>query len=500
MSEEIKNPILRGMYPDPSICKGKEKYYLVNSTFAYMPGVPIFESTDLMNWKQIGNILERDEQNCLTNQPMSGGIYAPTIRFHNDTYYMITTSMIDGMNFYVTAKQPEGPWSLPVKLKGAVGIDPSLFFEGDKCYYVGQRANEPQEYDGDCVIWMQELDLEKGELVGEDQVIYTGAVKGAVWSEGPHLYKIGSYYYIMIAEGGTAHEHSVCIARSKELFGPYENCKNNPIFTHRHLGKDYPIQTIGHADLVEGPDGNWFAVMLGTRPYEGKTELGRETFMVPVVWEDDWPVFYPGKGKIIASKETIFGDGREIRIDWQEPMDMRVMTLRRNLTKEECLVEDGLLKLACGVKTLGDLDTPSYVGVRVEEHIYTFETTMDFTPEEGESAGLAVVYDERNYFTFMIEKEEGNTRATVKIIENGVETNISSLECQGGAKKLFIKSENRNLTCLMDDIVVCKDVCSDSLTTEVSGGFVGCTIGAYAATKKEQNKHAAIYSPFLIKY
>jgi len=500
MSHEVKNPILRGMYPDPSICKGKDKYYLVNSTFVYMPGVPIFESEDLINWKQIGNVLETPEQCPLDGQRMSQGIYAPTIRYWNDTYYMITTNMYDGQNFYVTAKDPAGPWSLPTRLPDAMGIDPSLFFEGDKCYYVGQRLRNPGEYEGDAEIWIRELDLEKGALVGELKVIYEGAVKGAVWSEGPHLYKIGEYYYIMIAEGGTAHEHSVCIARSKELYGPYENCKNNPIFTHRHLGMNYPIQTIGHADLIEGPNGEWFAVMLGTRPIDEKTELGRETFMVPVIWEADWPVFYPGKGKVPATKETLLGDGRIVKIDWTDSLDQRVMSLRRPLSKEEAKVENNSLVLACGKKTLSDLDTPSYLGVRLEEHIYTFTTTMDFTPKDSDSAGVAIMYDEFNYLTCMYGQWDSKKQIEVKLVQNDKESIIASVPCDDSVKTWTIHGDNRNVEVLVNGENIAKDINVDALTTEISGGFVGCTIGVYAATKQESNNNFATFESIEIQY
>jgi alpha-N-arabinofuranosidase len=286
-----QNPILRGFYPDPSVCRVGKDFYLVNSTFSYVPGVPVFHSRDLVNWVQIGNVLERESQLPLNKAEMSRGIFAPTIRHHNGVFYMITTNVDDGGNFYVTATDPAGPWSDPIWLKVPEGqdggIDPSLFFEGDKCYYVGQRQKPDAKFYGDCEVWIQELDLENGELIGEVTSLYSGSMKECVWVEGPHLYHIGDYYYITCAEMGTCFEHSISVARSKNLLGPYENFKCNPLLTHRHLGKKSAIQNIGHGDLVDTEDGQWYLIMLGTRPIDGITELGRETFIAEVSGKTD---------------------------------------------------------------------------------------------------------------------------------------------------------------------------------------------------------------------
>ena len=263
------NPIIPGFYPDPSVCRVGEDYYLVNSSFHYFPGVPIFHSRDLVHWQQIGNVLDRTSQVDLKGIRCSGGIYAPTIRYHKGLFYMITTNVDGCDNFFVTASSPEGPWSDPIII-GGEGIDPSLFFDEDKVYYVGQRQKKNARFFGDCEIWIQELDVTTGKLLGEAAAIWDGAMKDGVWQEGPHLYKKDDYYYIMIAEGGTSISHSVMIARSKSLLGPYEANPNNPILTHRHLGKNHPITCVGHGDLIEAHDGSWWMVHLGCRPTEGK--------------------------------------------------------------------------------------------------------------------------------------------------------------------------------------------------------------------------------------
>ena len=251
------NPILPGFYPDPSICRVDDDYYLVTSTFAYFPGVPIFHSKDLIHWEQIGNILERESQLPLGKSGVSEGIFAPTLRYHDGTFYMITTHVSNPLgNFIVTAKDPAGPWSDPYPL-GSSGIDPSLFFDDDgKCYYCGtQPRREGSRYFGDNEIYIQELDLNTMKLTGESYPAWHGALRHVEWPEGPHIYKKDGYYYLMISEAGTGHHHAISIARSKSLFEPFEGCPYNPIMTHRHLGWNYSIVNVGHPETANG---GWF--------------------------------------------------------------------------------------------------------------------------------------------------------------------------------------------------------------------------------------------------
>lgn len=295
------NPILTGFYPDPSICAVGKDFYLVNSTFAYFPGLPVFHSTDLIHWEQIGNALDRPDQICLEGCRHSQGIYAPTIRYHEGTFYLVTTYSSGPGSFILTAKDPAGPWSDPYWLgEDAPGIDPSLFFDEDgRCYYVGTRPNPAGvRYNGDWEIWVQELDLHTMKLTGESHAVWKGALKNVIWPEGPHLYKHDGYYYLMNAEGGTGPDHCVSIARSEQVYGPYVGNPDNPILTHRHLGRNYPVTCAGHGDLVEDADGNWYMVLLACRPRQGHTLLGRETFLAKVVWENGWPVVNPGVGRL----------------------------------------------------------------------------------------------------------------------------------------------------------------------------------------------------------
>jgi len=252
-----QNPVLPGFYPDPSICKVNDDYYMVNSSFGYFPGVPIFHSTNLVNWEQIGYVLDREEQLPLAKAQTTLGIFAPTIHYHNGLFYMITTNSTDKGNFYVTAKNPAGPWSNPIWI-ATPGIDPSLFFDDNGKVYVTSAQNWGAVKNR---IVMSEIDITTGKLLSEPVTIWKGT--GGKYPEGPHLYKKDGFYYLMIAEGGTEYGHKVTIARSKNIWGTYESNPANPILTHANSNEENnPIQGTGHADLVQTTDGSWFMVAL----------------------------------------------------------------------------------------------------------------------------------------------------------------------------------------------------------------------------------------------
>ncbi|WP_157601941.1 glycoside hydrolase family 43 protein, partial [Promicromonospora kroppenstedtii] len=301
---DVSNPILPGCYPDPTICRVGAEYYLVTSTFEYFPGLPVFRSRDLVHWEQIGHAVDRPGQLDMQGIASSGGLYAPTLRHHDGTFWLVCT-LVDqqdssrGGNFVLTATDPAGPWSDPVWL-GEDGIDPSLFFDDDgRVWLHGTRLAREPEWHDQTEVWLRELDPATMRLAGPEHVLWRGAVLGAVWAEGPHLYRVDGTYYLLAAEGGTEFHHAISVARSDSVTGPYVGNRANPVLTHRHLGRDVDVVGVGHADLVEAPDGSWWAVLLGMRPYGGyHYNLGRETFLVPVTWEDGWPVFAPGQGRV----------------------------------------------------------------------------------------------------------------------------------------------------------------------------------------------------------
>lgn len=298
---QIKNPILPGFYPDPSICRAGDDFYLVCSSFEMTPGIPVFYSKDLAHWTQIGNALSDENHSHIERDAGVGGIMAPTIRYNNGTFYIIDTNLADQGNFILTAKDHAGPWSEPHWMTDVPDIDASLFFDDGKSYIVG-IGNVIDLGDGkkDRGFWIAEYDLEHFQRLCDPVVIFDSALRRAWSPESPHIYHVGDYYYLVFAEGGTDHYHTVMCARSKDLFGFYEGCEANPLLTHRHMGLDAPIINVGHADLVQIPDGSWYAVFLASRLIDGRHKnLGRETWLCPVVWQDDgWPYFTPETGKV----------------------------------------------------------------------------------------------------------------------------------------------------------------------------------------------------------
>ncbi len=490
----VRNPLLEGFYPDPSICRAGEDYYIVNSTFSYAPGVPVFHSKDLAHWEQIGHVLVREEQLSLKGAGMSQGIYAPCIRYHKGTFYMITTNVSGGGNFYVTAKNPEGPWSDPVYLKDAPGIDPSLYFEGEDCYYIGQRGKKDSKYYGDCEIWIQKLDLSKGELTGEVHVVWDGAMKHAIWAEGPHLYKKGDYYYVLIAEGGTSYEHSICFARSKNIFGPYEACPYNPVLTHRHLGHNAKVQNVGHGDIVETQGGLWYIVMLGIRPEEGYAPLGRETFFAELVWENDWPIANPGEGKLKEIQEVPSALEREVialgnrkNIEWKDSLDHRCVFFRFPEKGMYRMEEGGRLALKPLPQNIYDELSPAYIGVRVTSKDFSIETTMEFTPYGRQEAGLVYLYNEKNYVRFTVTTSDTVVNGSkIRIIktEREKETVLFEEEAAADCYGLKMHVKGLSLVCMAEGRTL-QSTDIRGLTSEAAGGFVGCTMGVYATSNHD---------------
>lgn len=507
---QVKNPILPGFYPDPSICRAGDTFYLVTSSFAYFPGIPVFQSRDLKNWEQIGHVLDRKSQLPLEGCGHSEGIFAPTIRYHEGTFYVITTNISGGGNFIVTAKDPAGPWSEPYWLgDDAPGIDPSLFFDEDgSCYYVGTRPNpEGVRYNGDWEIWVQRLDLDTMRLTGGSTRIWKGAMRQVIWPEGPHLYQKDGWYYVMNAEGGTGPNHSVTVARSRNLLGPYENNPNNPILTHRHLGKSYPVVYVGHADLVDDNAGNWYMVMLASRPCNTYTLMGRETFLAKVEWEEGWPVVNPGIGRLEDTVELPLKEEKKLPkrpfYDFHaETLDKQFVSLRKPLEERCCLIgEKGILRLQLSKERLADRETPSYLGVRQQHFDWQAGALLDFLPKaENECAGLAVV--QSNEYHIRLEKgcEKGETFVRLTCCEAGQDIVKAQAAVPEGRLELRIVCSGllADFYCVAKGrvISVAKQVDLRFLSTEIAGGFTGCTVGMYASSNGLESRNAAEYHWF----
>jgi xylan 1,4-beta-xylosidase len=513
MPGTFRNPILSGFYPDPSVCRVGDDYYLVTSTFEYFPGLPIFHSRDLVHWQQIGHVLDRPSQLPLDGIRPSGGLYAPTIRYSQAVFYVINT-LVDGTtksgNFIVTATDPAGPWSEPYWLD-APGIDPSLFFDDDgHVWYVGNQMARHSQFEGHTEIWLQELDLANMRLIDEPRVIWEGAVRGAVWSESPHLYKIDGRYYLLTAEGGTAHHHAVVIARSDTVTGPYQGNRGNPILTHRHLGLDYPIVGTGHADLVDTPSGEWWMVLLAMRPYGGYFyNLGRETFLAPVRWEDGWPIVSAGTGRV----EFTYPAPDLPEHDWPTvpardefdqptlaPQWFFLRTPRRTPRDDFWSLSDrsGYLRLRLRPQRLSELVNPSFVGRRQQHIHFIAQTALEFTPQtEHECAGLVLAQNDQFHFRLVVTR---TAQSIVRLIKRaaGMEEIVAEQPIAAGRCYLKVEAHEQAYSFYAASEPdqwqpIAEDVDGRILSTPVAGGFVGAVIAMYASSNGQT---CATYADF----
>jgi len=427
----ITNPIIAGFYPDPSICRVGNDYYIVNSSFEFYPGLPIFHSKDLAHWEQIGYAMNRPSQLDLDSTDISGGLYAPTIRYINSTYYIVNTLARKRKgqrgNFIISANHPAGPWSDPIWLKDANGIDPSLFQDTDGKVYFSANGRNPDSSAESKLrhIWTQEIDLKNYKFIGEKKIILVeGALHGASNAESPHIYKKNGWYYLIIAEGGTAMNHAVTVFRSKTILGNYESNKKNPILTHRFLGKDYPISTIGHADMVETQNGEWWMVVLGVRPYATKYHnIGRETFMVPVKWEEEWPVVNSGYGIVLSQqpgpKLPIFTVKQpEIIDDFNADSLALVWNFIRTPRKIfwSLIEKKGTLRIHVLPEKITELGSPAFIGQRQTDTSCEASCEFKFTPKtEYEKAGM-ILYQNSNQ-QYRVEKVLKNNRVFLELIK-----------------------------------------------------------------------------------
>lgn len=507
------NPILPGWYSDPSICtNGEGDYYLVTSTFTYYPGVPVFHSRDLVNWKQTGHVLTRPSQlQNLEKQHVSGGIFAPDIAYNpaNKTYYMITTNVGSG-NFFVKTQNPAGEWSDPVMLPEVQGIDPAFFFDEDGRAYIVNNDDAPDnapEYPGHRTVRIVEFDTATDRCIGERKIIVNKGVRPQdkpIWCEGPHIYKIKGKYYLMTAEGGTSTWHSEVIYRGDSPMGPFTPWEGNPILTQRTLdsSRTNPVTCAGHADLVQGPDGDWWSVFLACRPIEGDMEnLGRETFIMPVKWtEDGWP-YMTREGETVplqlARKGYLHGDdstfGNFARTDnfTDSILGHEWLTLRGSASDYYSLkTNPGHLTLKCAdVKSTEKAVLP-YVGRRIQHHKYNAGTRLTFVPEhEKQCAGMLLFKDEVHQY-FLGKDRKGDSQRIVlrRITENGTEE-LAGKELAADNKSLDLRIESKGMKLDFKYSTdkgetwqtIGEDLDAGFMSTAKAGGFTGTTVGLYAS-------------------
>ncbi len=509
---DYANPILQGFYPDPSVTRVGDDFYLVTSTFSYFPGIPVWHSRNLVDWEQIGNAIDRPDQLDFARLGMSRGVFAPTIQAKDGVFYILNTCVDCGGNFVITAKNPAGPWSDPVWLPALVGgIDPSLFFDTDGRTWIlnnGAPEGEPQ-YQGHRAIWIQEFDLKTLQSFGPRTVLVNGGIdfsKKPIWIEGPHIFRKDGWYYLSAAEGGTAEGHSQVILRSKNVTGPYVAGPNNPFLTQRGLAGDRPsrITSAGHAELVTTPDGQWWATFLAVRPYEGDFyNTGRETFLLPVTWKDGWPmmtrdaipVTHKRPAGLTASPPikrsngplqliTIFSAARKLGADW--------MMLRNPREQWYALGAQGLTLTARPVG-LGDFGNPSFLGRRQQHLDAEAETSMRFSPrKDGDRAGL-VVFQNDDYWALVGIGMEGGKPVLQLIARNGpgqppagVVLATAAAEGASGAPvrlRIAAKGPSYRFSYAIGPNAAWTEIGEIDghfLSTKTAGGFIGATFGPYA--------------------
>lgn len=516
-ADEFYSPILQGCYPDPSITRKGGDYYLVCSSFAFFPGVPIFHSIDLVNWTQIGHVLDRTSQLKVESAGMSMGIYAPDILYnpHNDNFYMITTQFAGGFgNIVVKTDDPLKGWSDPVKLMFD-GIDPALFFDDDgKAYVVHNDAPDDGKalYDGHRVIKIWDYDLEKDQVVaGSDRIIVNGGVdikEQPIWIEAPHIYKRNNKYYLMCAEGGTADNHSEVIFISDHPKGPYIPAPQNPILTQRHLPNDRPdkVAWAGHADLVEGPDGNYYGVFLAIRPNEkGRVNIGRETFMLPVDWSGDFPVFHGGLEPLQPTlkmpagvrnqtgQNGFFPNGNFIFEEHfkDAQLDYRWIGLRGPREAFASVGSDGL-SITPFPTTINEIKPTSTLFYRQQHNHFTATVTMDYTPaSDSDFAGIVCLQKATYHYAFGVTKKGDDYYLLLQRTENGTPTIVASTEIDGRTTiQLQVSAEGDDYRFnFAQGNTTFKNlggtVSGDILSTDVAGGFTGALIGLYATSASD---------------
>lgn len=513
-ADEFYNPILQGCYPDPSITRKGNDYYLVCSSFAMFPGVPIFHSNDLVNWRQIGHVLDRTSQLKVEDCGISAGVYAPAIRYNpnNDTFYMITTQFSGGFgNMVVKTKEPEKGWSDPIKLQFD-GIDPSLFFDDNGKAYVVHNDAPPQgeeRYSGHRVIKIWDYDLENDRVVpGSDRIIVNGGVdieKKPIWIEAPHIYKKNGRYYLMCAEGGTGGWHSEVIFVSDDPKGPYMPAGSNPILTQRHFpaNRENKVDWAGHADLVEGPDGKYYGVFLAIRPNEkNRVNTGRETFILPVDWSGTFPVFENGLVpmqpilKMPAGVQNKTGQNSFLpngnftfRDDFSnKSLDFRWIGLRG--PREDFIeMTDKGLRITPFSTNIKEVRPTSTLFYRQQHHHFMATVTMTYQPKtENELAGLTCYQNERYNYVLGIIKKEKDYYLTLERTEKGETTLLAQAKIEtAGPLTLQVTADGDDYrfnysTNGTEFVNIGGTVSGDILSTNVAGGFTGAMIGLYATS------------------
>lgn len=492
-SLDYRNPVVPGFFPDPSICRVANDYYLATSSFEYFPGVPILHSVDLVHFELIGYALTRPSQVPLENTKSSHGIFAPTLRYHEGVFYLVTTNVGGGGNFYVKSRDPRGPWSEPIWLNDRQGVDPSLFFDDDGTVYYTRQGGA--ERGG---IYQAELDTTTGQLLGTPKLIWTGT--GGTWPEGPHLYKRRGFYYLIISEGGTGYDHMLTVARARSPWGPFESYEGNPILTHR-TRRGHPIQATGHGDWVQTPEGEDFIVFLGIRPLEGKHHhLGRETFLAKLEWTNDgWPVI--GNDGTVELKMSARGLPKRVSVanpPQRDDFNRGELALCWNFLRNprpnsfSLLERAGYLRLRGQRATLNDDGSPAFLGRRQQHFEFHASALCDFEPTEvGVEAGLTLRANEENHYDLVIAIVEGKRSVLLRLRTVGTSTVSEPYPLPKGPVELRVHGTAEryefSVKTAGGESHTLGDAATSLLSSESAGTFTGTYLGMFAWSSSEEH-------------
>ena len=538
--DTFRNPILPGFYPDPSICAANGKYYIVTSSFYYFPGLPVFESEDLVHWRQIGNAIDRPDQLDYRDCENSEGLWAPTIRYHEGRFYIVNTLDVNGRthryNYVIWAEDPAGPWSDAVVIDGADGIDPSLFFDEEGrvwlCYnHVPERTAYPEHKQ----IILRELDRETWQFAGPEHIIWDAVKDYSLYMEAPHIFRIGEWFYLMTAEGGTQTNHCVRFYRSRSLAEGYEPCPRNPVVSNRSLRmvNALGVSVAGHGDLIQTPAGEWYMVLLGIRPYEHYVEdydrflprmwirkpdrnqsaqynMGREAFLVPVAWDGDgWPIVDNENGYVNLRERRPnlpwHRDPWQSRVDNFETANLGLQwVMQRPPRKRFWSLSDrpGFLRLSA-LPALAEEKASSAAVLRRQQHNdFQAAVAMEFDPQhDGEEAGRLLAQNDRFSYLLVKERFEGSNRLACWQILNGTRILAASEKVPDGRVYLFIEGrpgaysffwgmterEMKPLALNLDGTI---------LSTLVADGYVGVLMGMYVSNGRAERKAPDCHADF----
>jgi len=470
------NPILKGFHPDPSICFDGESYYLIVSSFEFFPALPIYKSTDLLNWQRVNAVIKKEGLLDLNTIKNSEGLLAPTIRYHNGWYFVVCTNTSQG-NFISYTKDPEDEWSEPIWIDCPLGLDPSLTFIDGKCYYQLKRINNGKN--GNAIIQF-EINPFSGEVLSEIKVISTGC--GGRDTEAPHILKKDGWYYLFLAEGGTREGHMVTVQRSKNIWGPFDPCPYNPVLTNRNV--KLPLQAVGHSDFFQDKKGNWWLVALATRPIKQKTLLGRETILLPVEWSGDWPIVNE-TGVATLEVETH-------RIKGVVDVPCNYFTLENLIsisTEIDYVMKDDKLVIKNSPNYLGipKAGPVSYLSVSQKDYNFTFSTEINVKKLDLGEFGLAVYKGDLHQARFGVKKNPNNHILFVdkihfdfhEIIEKSNEDKHLILILKGNQKEYNFLIKDQNEKILLEERMA-----TIHFTNEATySPFTGVQLGAFSKAK-----------------